>query len=158
VTISATNKLGKGPPSNPFMIGIIIECRYMYIYRILCADSHFAECTNNFVRTEYTEFASESAISCIFLNPLDTSEKTCCVTHGRCDKNGPKRVQKCRIDPPYNIPLEISDHSIQRYCYTVTASNDSHTVKVEGAFTLGNDKNCVMILKVHKKYQLLTNR
>ena len=92
---------------------------------------------NNFVKVQYTEATYESAISCTFLNQSDTSEKTCCATHGRCDESGPESIQECKADSPYNIPLEISDRSIQRYCYTVTASNGSHTVKVEGTFTLG---------------------
>ena len=98
---------------------------------------HFAECTNKFVRAEYIQTTYESTISCIFLNPYDTSEKTCCVTHEGCDKNGPENVQECKTDPPYNIQLEVSDCSSQRYCYTVTASNGTYAVKVEGTFTLG---------------------
>jgi hypothetical protein len=109
----------------------------------------FAECINKFVRAEYIDAISESAISCIFLNLSDTSEKTCCVTHEICDERGPESVQECRTDPPYKISLEISDRSNQRYCYTVTASNDSHTVKVEGNFTLGKNKNYV--IKMRKK-------
>ena len=97
-------------------------------------------CTNTFVQAEYIITDSESAISCIFLDPLDTSEKNCCVTHGICDEKAENAmVQECKIDPPYNIPLEISDLSSKRYCYTVTASNDNHTVRVEGTFILGKN-------------------
>ena len=92
---------------------------------------------NNFVQAQYIEVTTGPAISCTFLNSSDTSEKNCCVTHGRCDEKGLEGVLECRKDPPYNIPFEISDRSSQRYCYTVTASNGSHTVKVEGTFILG---------------------
>ena len=143
MTISASNKFGEGPHSNPFMIGNYHKIVYNNNYY----DSFFAECTNNFVRAEYREADSISVISCIFLNPSDTSEKTCCVNHGRCDEKVPESVQECKTDPPYSIPLKIlSVSASQRYCYIVTASNDIHTVKVEGTFTLGiaNNKNDVI--------------
>lgn len=100
-------------------------------------NSHFAECTNTFVQAGYVETASGSTISCIFLNSSDSSEKFCCVTHGECDKKESENVQECKSDPPYKIQLQISDLSERRYCYTVTASNDTYTVKVGGTFTLG---------------------
>lgn len=97
---------------------------------------------------------SESTISCIFLNPSDTSEKTCCVTHGKCDKNGPENVQECKTNSPYSIQLEVPGHSNQRYCYTVTASNDTYTVKVEGTFTLGIVETKIMSFILMHEYKL----
>jgi hypothetical protein len=86
---------------------------------------------------EYRE--TSTSISCVFLNQSDTSEKTCCVTYGSCDQREPGSTPayNCSRDSPYNIQLEAADHSSQRYCYIVTASNDTHSVKVEGTFTLG---------------------
>ena len=112
-----------------------------------------AECTNNFVRAEYRETAFESTISCIFQNPSDTSEKTCCATLRRCDNIESENVQYCITESPYNIQLEISDRSMtnQRYCYTVTANNDTYTMKVEGTFTLGRHAipNTVIYINVN---------
>ena len=84
-----------------------------------------------------------SSISCVFLNQSDASEKTCCVTYGPCDQPHRRSGQACSKDTSYNIQLEVADQS--RYCYTVTASNKSHTVKVEGTFTLGIIiSNCII--------------
>ena len=89
---------------------------------------------NNFVQVMYRE---NSTISCVFLNQSDTSEKECCVTYGLCDRREAqhKNTPTCNRNSPYNIQLEVADRS--RYCYTITASNESHTVKLEGIFTLG---------------------
>ena len=87
----------------------------------------------------YREITSSiSIISCEFLNQSDTSEKTCCVTYIPCKINlkGPGNTQ-CDRDSPYDIQLEVIDQSYDLYCYTVTANNDTYTVKVEGTFTLG---------------------
>ena len=99
-----------------------------------------AECTNSFIQVvlEYNETSSESVISCVFLNSSDTSEKNCCVTHRLCDQQEPTKVQEyCNSNFPYSVELNISGHLKQRYCYTVTASNDTQTVKVEGSFIAG---------------------
>ena len=134
VTISAANKLGEGPPSNPFLIGKLI------VYHYWCNtdyDSQYTECMNDFMQVVYRD---TSTISCIFLNQSDTSKKTCCVTYRRCDQKKPGNtpITNCSRDSSYNIHLEVADYSSQNYyCYTVTASNDTHTVKVEGTFTLG---------------------
>ena len=93
----------------------------------------------------YKETSSESTISCVFLNQSDNSEKTCCVTYNLCDLTG---TQKCNKISPYNIKLELSGHSSETYCYTVTASNDNYTVKVEGTFTLGIIISVVVIISL----------
>ena len=100
---------------------------------------HFTECTNSFVQVEYEETSSVSTISCTFVNVSDTSEKTCCVSHRLCDQNQPDNTPGpvCSIDSPYSIQLEVSRHLTQTYCYTVTASNDTYTINVEGTFILG---------------------
>ena len=94
------------------------------------------ECTNNFVQVVYRETSSVSIISCEFLNQSDTSEKTCCATYKSCNKKEPGNTQTCDRDSPYNIQLEVVDESYD--CYTVTASNDTYTVKVEGTFNIGS--------------------
>ena len=85
----------------------------------------------------------------------DTSNKTCCITHRLCDKKGLNNAQKCNKNSPYNINLEVSGHSGQTYCYTVTASNGTYTVKVEGTFILGiiiNDFSYYPQILIHEYY------
>lgn len=65
------------------------------------------------------------------------SEKTCCVIYRPCDQEGYQNIQECNVDFPYMINLDISGDSGQVYCYTVTASSDTYTVKVNGTFTSG---------------------
>ena len=88
----------------------------------------------------YKETSSESIISCIFLNPSDSDTSECCISYQPCDHEG-TNVQECSDKFPYSIELEASDRSSQRYCYTVTARNATHTVKVEGNFTLGKSSH-----------------
>ena len=92
---------------------------------------------NDFVQVVHKETSSESTISCAFQNQSDTSDKKCCVTHQLCDQQESQKFNKCNNDSPYNIQLKALSHSSQRYCYTVTASNDTYTVKVEGNFIAG---------------------
>lgn len=92
----------------------------------------FAECSNNFVHVVYKE-----TISCVFLNQSDTSEKTCCISYQLCDQSGPQNNPVCTKDFSHNIQLEVSGPSGQVYCYTITASNDTYTAKVEGSFIAG---------------------
>ena len=82
----------------------------------------------------YKETYTELTISCVFLNQSDASDKQCCVTYQLCNKNEPQNDQVCNED--FN-ELKLSGHSGQSFCYTVTASNDTYTVKVEGNFTTG---------------------
>ena len=96
-------------------------------------DYHFLECINDFVQVMYN---SESIISCIFLNRFDASEKTCCVKHHLCDQHGSENVQECSNDFPYDIKLNIYGGSGQTvHCYTVSASNSTYTMRVDGTFT-----------------------
>ena len=105
------------------------------------------ECSNMFVRVLYRENSMGSSITCEFLNQSDASEKTCCVTYGPCDQPDLRSRLTCNKDTSYNIQLEVADRS--RYCYTITASNKSHIVKVEGTFTLGIVSNCMSFLFIH---------
>lgn len=84
----------------------------------------------------HKETSSESTIACIFQNPSDTSEKRCCIMYQQCDQRETQIVQECSEDFPYRIELKAPGLSSQRYCYTVTANNGTHTVKVEGNLTL----------------------
>jgi hypothetical protein len=98
----------------------------------------------------YKEDSTGSSISCVFLNQSDTSEKICCVTYGPCDQKELGSDQTCNRDSPYNIQLEVDDRSSQTYCYIVTASSDTYTVKVEGTLNIigiviSNNHNFILI-------------
>lgn len=94
-----------------------------------------AECTNNFVQIVYN--GQTSTITCIFLNPSDTSKKTCCIVlyHQKMSEN--LQNPECIQTKAYKIELEVSGNSSQIYYYTIKASNDTYTVEVEGNFTTG---------------------
>ena len=143
------NKLGGGPHSNPFLIGMIYFNLAMELALLMgnytCKSyisSCSTECMNDFVKVMYEETTSESTISCVFLNQSDNSEKSCCITYGLCEsltsQERPENAQTdCSKDSLYNIELELSGSSSQTYCYIVIASNVTHIVKVEGNFTTG---------------------
>lgn len=110
----------------------------------------FIECTNNFIQVIYKETTSisEPVISCVYLKQSDASNKTCCIGYGICDQETFEYTQQeCNEDFPYNIQLDVSGHSRQTYCYTVTASNDTYTVKVKGNFSTG--KVCSFLCYSH---------
>ena len=87
------------------------------------------ECANQFVAVRYN--SADSTISCTFLNPMDTSIKSCRVTYGPCGQEPTQSVQKfSSVELPNNIALTIMPRGT--YCYTVTASNDNFTVSIEG--------------------------
>ena len=131
VNISAANKLGEGPHSNPFTIG-----KVMHSNNNIIIINFVAECTNNFVQIVYEETTTESTISCEFLNQSDTSEKSCCITYGLCDQNLPQISLECNEHKFRSVTDSVS--SGQLYCYTAIASNNTHIVIVEGNFIAGN--------------------
>ena len=84
-------------------------------------------CTNRFVDVRYNP--ADSTISCVFLNPMNTSIKSCRVTYGPCDQEQTETVENSSTELSSNITLRIPRGS---YCYTVTASSDTFTIAVEG--------------------------
>jgi hypothetical protein len=101
--------------------------------------NNFTECTNNFVQVFYNESSSGSIISCVFLNPSDTSEKTCCVIYQLCDQEriDSEMAPGCNKSVLQEIELKVFVNSSETYCYTVTASNDTYIIKVDANFTKG---------------------
>ena len=89
---------------------------------------------NSFVRVVHKETTSGSTISCVFLNPSDASEKTCCIVLRSCDQTeiDDDQTEYCSKTSNYDIQLEASRRSDENYCYTVTATNATYTTKVEG--------------------------
>ena len=95
-----------------------------------------AECTNNLVQIVYEETATESSISCVFLNPFDTSEKLCCIIYGLCHQILQNQSLKCN---EHRLSRIVTDSVIsgRQYCYSAIAGNATYIVKVEGSFTAG---------------------
>lgn len=99
---------------------------------------------NNFVQVVHKEITSGSTISCVFLNPSDTSEKTCCIILRPCDQKefNDDQNEHCSKTSSYNIQIDASGHSNKNYCYTVSARNDTYTAKVEGSIIIAGLYNC----------------
>ena len=88
-------------------------------------------CTNNFVTIKLNRAAS--AISCIFIDELDTSEKSCSVVYGLCNE---AQMKLAALSPnttssSATLDLILSDSSAT-YCYNLTASNSTYEIMVEG--------------------------
>ena len=76
---------------------------------------------------------ADSTISCVLLNPTNTSIKSCRVTYGHCDQEQDQNVEGVSsADLPNNniITVKVPRGS---YCYTATASTDDFIVAVEGS-------------------------
>ena len=73
---------------------------------------------------------ADFTITCVSLNPTNTSIKSCRVTYGPCDQQQTQTVEGVSsIELPSDITLMIPRGS---YCYTVTASSDNFMIAVEG--------------------------
>ena len=75
--------------------------------------------------------SADSTISCAFLNQMDTSIKSCCVSYGPCGQELTQTIQKnSSLVLPNNVTLSILPRG--SYCYTIIASSGNFTVAVEG--------------------------
>ena len=91
-----------------------------------------------------TQDVQNSRITCNFQNQQDRSNKSCSVTYGECGKQKNRTLQVSSNSKEPNIVqvnLDISDQAI--YCYTVNASNSTHTILIEGNITKFNSKTSV---------------
>ena len=103
-----------------------------YIAVSLSQFSH-TECTNNFVKVEYN--SGTRSLTCVFLNNLDTSEESCNVTFGECDKL--ESSTYITDMETANSMTVLPDHLIAGiYCYIVRASNGTYTVTVNGSISM----------------------
>ena len=86
IIVSALNQLGEGPSTKAITIGMYCTIRSgSDIYY----DTKFLDCLNNFVEVKFDR--STSTIICMFLNRLNTAEKSCSVTYGVC-QHGPTQT------------------------------------------------------------------
>ena len=102
-------------------------CVYVFVHVSVCFE-YSTGCTNQFVKVEYD--LTSSTITCVFQS---SAENSCCIKYGQCH-------QKLNLTAEGNsttnkVMLQIkSDRS---ECYTVTASNGTFAVMVEGSFSTG---------------------
>ena len=73
-----------------------------------------------------------STITCVFLNKLDTSVKSCSIQYGVCDSEVIKRASANTTTDRVTLNIDAAGS----ICYNVTASNGSRTVIVQG--TIGD--------------------
>ena len=74
--------------------------------------------------------STASTITCVFLNLLDTSLKSCSIQYGQCSSEMMKTASTNTTTESATVTLNI--HASGSICYNVTASNGSHTVIVQG--------------------------
>ena len=100
----------------------------------------FLGCLNTFVQVEVdtSEIECSYTITCVFLNQLDATVKSCSVTYGPCQQETTKNVTSDPTDgDTVSVmvqELENCNSSTRALCYTVTATNGSYTIEVEGRF------------------------
>ena len=84
---------------------------------------------------------STPTIVCIFLDRANQSENinyTCSIRYGPCGKEANQTV--FTVDSSSRVTLRLATGLSGCYMYTVTASNTSHKVMVEGSFDIGRFK------------------
>ena len=89
------------------------------------------ECTNQFVEVQYD--SATSTISCVFINELDTSEKSCSIWYGVCDQEQTEMAADNTTTSSVMLNLDLTNTgSNLMYCYSITARNGTYTVIVDG--------------------------
>jgi hypothetical protein len=97
----------------------------------MCAHIYIIECTNQFVEIGYN--SATSTITCVFLNELDTSEKSCSIRYGVCDQEKTEMATGNTTTGSVILDLDLTNTgSSSVYCYSVIARNRTHTVMVDG--------------------------
>ena len=91
---------------------------------------------NNFIRVY---FDSNSTITCVFISELDAAEKSCRIDYYSVnDKGRTNRIQgNTTNDKPNIVSLSLINLEDGQYRYTILASSNTTTVRVEGDFTKG---------------------
>ena len=78
--------------------------------------------------------STASTITCVFLNQLGTSQKSCSIHYGQCSSEKIITASANTITDSATVTLNIEPSG--SICYNVTASNGSHSVMVQG--TIGD--------------------
>ena len=142
VTAYFTTSLGDGQSSAPLMIGCSMNYYTAYNHRAKSIMCMYIESENVFV--DVVIDLSLTTVFCKFLNQQSSSIKSCTIEYGpsgRCDRlpyssqnNHTSYSTTVTIDLP-TFPLFFTE---MMYCFTVTANNGTHTVKVDGNFYTGS--------------------
>ena len=77
----------------------------------------------------------DKTVLCTFLNPLDTSQKSCSVRYGQCGQELSRRMESESRDGGSNNVISFKlniEGNDQTLCYAITASNSTYTIIVEG--------------------------
>lgn len=105
---------------------------------------YYIDCRNQLVQVvEHNLHGSTPAIICIFLDSASQSEiinYTCSIIYGPCGKEANRAGST--VDSSNLVTLRLATGLSGCYMYTVTASNTTHVVMVEGSFDIGGFKAC----------------
>lgn len=94
-------------------------------------------CTNEFVRVNFN--STTSIFSCIFLNKLDNSEKSCEIVFGVSEQELSTSFQGFSTTENLGrVSVDLASIEDGTYFYVVTASSNITIIKVGGTFMKGN--------------------
>ena len=125
-TVSASNLLGKGPPTNPLNISKLIVWINLSLYYIIIW--YLTGCTNRFLNVNYD--SNTNILSCLFQDqPLTATNKSCSITYGPCNQEPTQSVHNFSTSDTIHLQLNISLSS--NYCYHIFASNGSFTIFID---------------------------
>lgn len=110
-----------------------------YVF-ILFFNYYYSESRNSFVNI-VNDLATDTII-CSFPNQIDTGDKLCSIEYQQCrllSVSPPIRLNATTKSRPnsYQFQLMIDRSNAAMYCYTVTASNSTHIVRVKGTLVYG---------------------
>ena len=115
---------------------------YMHVPVYVCIDLIFiillgCRNDNTFVKVEYVRHTQGANVSCIFQDHQDTSQKSCSIKYGPCGGKLSCTVETTSVDDSSSsiilLTLNPQDQYVgETFCYTITASNTTYAVIVEG--------------------------
>ena len=132
VSIVPSNQLGNGQPSDFVTVGMKINLLSFSESTIVVCYCN-TDVNNRFAIVEYD--ATESTLSCIFLNQQDNSTKLCRIKYGLCQQGLSKSYEETTTAEMAVLTLQLGNGQI--YCYQVEASNSTYTVLIEGSLSTG---------------------
>ena len=94
-------------------------------------------------------FETTERVVCSFLSQpgnqnLTLSNRSCKIAYGQCDQESSIIVQGVS-DSSTTVVIDLQEQLLNGYCYTVTASNGTSTMKIQGVFS----KRIYIIIMAH---------
>ena len=144
VSVLAFNLLGNGPASRTivgmllsilFQGSVCVEWSSVQIRLIFTVVPWFTERTNQFVDVK---FESRTRIVCSFSELTGTQNKSCVIMYGSCGQQLTMTVEgrsQSNSAGTVVINLPVTQTPSSSYCYIISTSNSTHTVKVQGMFS-----------------------